>query len=146
VTLPTDEQRICLTLPPGVPLLAPNDPILDAKGGIYFTDPGPRPVVPGRPTYVCYLPAGAKVPLLIDGMVVRPNGLTLTTDGKTLIVDDSIGPTVFAYDCRRMARSRTSGHSCSCTTFPPALSRLLPRLVKGGQWCTRALWDARVHH
>ncbi|HMA74953.1 MAG TPA: SMP-30/gluconolactonase/LRE family protein, partial [Xanthobacteraceae bacterium] len=38
--------------PPGVPLLAPNDLIVDAKGGIYFTDPGPRPVVPGRPTYV----------------------------------------------------------------------------------------------
>src|SRR5262245_59977776 len=33
--------------PPGVPLLAPNDLIVDSKGGIYFTDPGPRPVVPG---------------------------------------------------------------------------------------------------
>jgi len=38
--------------PPGVPLLAPNDLLVDSKGGIYFTDPGPRPVVPGRPTYV----------------------------------------------------------------------------------------------
>ena len=37
--------------PAGKPLLAPNDLIVDAKGGIYFTDPGPRPVVPGRPTY-----------------------------------------------------------------------------------------------
>jgi gluconolactonase len=84
--------------PPGTPLLAPNDLIIDAKGGIYFTDPGPRPVVPGRPTYVYYLPAGAKTPLLIDSAVARPNGLTLTGDGKTLIVDDTIGPTVFAYD------------------------------------------------
>jgi gluconolactonase len=84
--------------PEGKPLLAPNDLIADAKGGIYFTDPGPRPVVPGRPTYVYYLPAGAKQPVLIDGAVARPNGLTLTNDGKTLIVDDTIGPTVFAYD------------------------------------------------
>jgi gluconolactonase len=84
--------------PAGKPLFAPNDLILDAKGGIYFTDPGPRPVVPGRPTYVYYLPAGAKEPVLIDGAVARPNGLTLTNDGKTLIVDDTIGPTVFAYD------------------------------------------------
>ena len=84
--------------PPGVPLLAPNDLIVDAKGGIYFTDPGPRPVVPGRPTYVYYLPAGAKTPILIDGAVPRPNGLTLTNDGKTLIVDDTLNPTVFAYD------------------------------------------------
>src|SRR6516164_4364065 len=84
--------------PVGKPLLAPNDLIVDAKGGIYFTDPGPRPVVPGRPTYVYYLPAGAKQPVLVDGEVARPNGLTLTNDGKTLIVDDTIGPTVFAYD------------------------------------------------
>ncbi len=55
----------------GKPFLAPNDLILDAKGGIYFTDPGPRPVVPGR---------------------------TLTRDGKTLIVDDTLNPTVYAYD------------------------------------------------
>jgi gluconolactonase len=84
--------------PLGAPLLAPNDLIVDAKGGIYFTDPGPRPVVPGRPTYVYYLPAGANSPMLIDGAVPRPNGLTLTNDGKTLIVDDTLNPTVFAYD------------------------------------------------
>jgi gluconolactonase len=84
--------------PPGKPLLAPNDLIVNARGGIYFTDPGPRPVVPGRPTYVYYLPAGAWQPILVDGAVPRPNGLTLTNDGKTLIVDDTLGPTVFAYD------------------------------------------------
>ena len=84
--------------PPGAPLLAPNDLIVEAKGGIYFTDPGQRPVVPGRPTYVYYLPAGAKTPILIDGAVPRPNGLTLTNDGKTLIVDDTLNPPLFAYD------------------------------------------------
>ena len=52
--------------PAGKPLLSPNDLIVDAKGGIYFTDPGPRPVVPGRPTYVYYLPSGAKEPVLVD--------------------------------------------------------------------------------
>jgi gluconolactonase len=82
----------------GRPFLSPNDLILDAKGGIYFTDPGPRPVVPGRPTAVSYLAAGAKQPILIDGEIARPNGLTLTRDGKTLIVDDTLGPTVYAYD------------------------------------------------
>jgi len=84
--------------PPGVPLQAPNDLIVDARGGIYFTDPGPRPVVPGRPTYVYYLPAGAWQPILIDNAVPRPNGLGLSNDGKTLIVDDTLNPTVFAYD------------------------------------------------
>ena len=84
--------------PAGKPLLAPNDLIVDARGGIYFTDPGPRPVVPGRETYVYYVPPGGREPILIDGTVARPNGLTLAGDGKTLIVDDTIGETVFAYD------------------------------------------------
>jgi sugar lactone lactonase YvrE len=82
----------------GKPLLAPNDLIVDAKGGIYFTDPGPRPVVPGRTVYVYYLPAVAKQPIVIDDQIARPNGLTLTRDGKTLIVNDTLGPIVFAYD------------------------------------------------
>src|SRR6266436_7142042 len=84
--------------PSGVPLLAPNDLLVDSKGGIYFTDPGPRPVVAGRPTYVYYLPSGARQPILLDGSIARPNGLTLTGDGRTLIVDDTLNPTVFAYD------------------------------------------------
>lgn len=82
----------------GMPLLAPNDLILDAKGGIYFTDPGPRPVVPRRPTYVFYLPPGAKQPVAEDTTIARPNGLVLTMDGRTLIVDDTIGANVFAFD------------------------------------------------
>jgi gluconolactonase len=86
------------TVTEGKPLLAPNDLIVDAKGGIYFTDPGPRPVVPGRVVHVYYLPPGAKEPLVIDDKIARPNGLTLTQDGKTLIVDDTLGNTVFAYD------------------------------------------------
>ena len=59
---------------------------------------GPRPVVPGRTAYVYYLPPGAKQPIVIDDQIARPNGLTLTRDGKTLIVDDTLNPTVYAYD------------------------------------------------
>jgi len=80
------------------PLLAPNDLILDSKDGVYFTDPGPRPVVAGRIVYVYYLPPGAKQPLMLDDKIVRPNGIMLTTDGKTLLVDDTVGETIFAYD------------------------------------------------
>ncbi len=80
------------------PLMAPNDVIADAKGGIYFTDPGPRPIVPGRKTYVYYMPAGAKEPLVQDDQITRPNGVVLTMDGKTAIVDDTVGDTVFAFD------------------------------------------------
>jgi gluconolactonase len=83
---------------PERPLLAPNDVIIDRKGGIYFTDPGPRPVVPGRKAYVYYLPTGKNQPMMLDDSITRPNGLTLTRDGKTLIVDDTVGDTVFAFD------------------------------------------------
>jgi gluconolactonase len=79
-------------------LLAPNDLILDAKGGVYFTDPGPRPVVPGRKVFVYYLPAGAKQPILLDDQIARPNGIIISNDGRTLLVDDTVGDTVFAYD------------------------------------------------
>jgi len=105
--------------PPGLPLLAPNDLIVDAKGGIYFTDPGPRPVVPGRPTYVYYLPAGAKTPVLIDNAVPRPNGLTLTNDGKTLIVDDTLNPTVFAYDVQPDGSVRNKRAFLQLRDIPP---------------------------
>ena len=82
----------------GKPFLSPNDVLVDAKGGIYITDPGPRPVVPGRTAYVYSLPVGAKEPVVLDDQIARPNGVTLTRDGKTLIVNDTLGPTVYAYD------------------------------------------------
>ena len=67
----------------GKPFLSPNDVLVDAKGGIYITDPGPRPVVPGRTAYVYYLPVGAKEPVVLDDQIARPNGVMLTRDGKT---------------------------------------------------------------
>ena len=85
----------------GKPFLAPNDLILDAKGGIYFTDPGPRPVVAGRKAYVYYLPPGAKEPVVVDDTLVRPNGLTLAFGGRMLIVDDSVSNEVSAWDVQR---------------------------------------------
>lgn len=86
---------------PGSPLLAPNDLIVDAKGGVYFTDPGPGPFSfppAPRPTGVYYLPAGAKIPIIIDKQNPVPNGLVLTNDGKTLIVNDTSSPIVWAFD------------------------------------------------
>ncbi len=86
-----------VNLSAGVRLFQPNDLIADDRGGIYFTDPGPRPVVPGVKVNVYYIPPGGK-PIIIDDAVPRPNGITLTRDGKTLIVDNTIGNDVFAYD------------------------------------------------
>ncbi len=84
--------------PGGAPLLAPNDLLFDARGGIYYTDPGPRPIVAGRKAFVYYLPPGSREPRMVDDSITRPNGLTLTNNGKMLIVDDTVGDTVFAFD------------------------------------------------
>jgi len=85
----------------GKPFMAPNDLILNAKDGIYFTDPGPRPVVAGRKAFVYYLAPGAKDPVVADDTLVRPNGLTLAFGGRMLIVDDSVSDEVSAWDVQR---------------------------------------------
>jgi gluconolactonase len=90
-------------------LLQPNDLIVDVRGGIYFTDPGPRPVVPGRKVHVYYLPPGATNALIADDRMVRPNGLTITLDGRVLIVADTVDHTIWQYDIQpdgRLANRR----------------------------------------
>ncbi len=80
------------------PLMLPNDLIADAKGGIYFTDPGPRPIPPGRKHHVYYLPPGATNAIIVDDNQTRPNGLTLTLDGKTFVVADTVELVLHAWD------------------------------------------------
>ena len=86
----------------GPMLGAPNDLIFDAKGGFYFTDPGATPMfpkVPGQFGKVYYVATSIGVPpYAIDDKITRPNGLTLTLDGRMLLVDDTLGDTIWAFD------------------------------------------------
>jgi gluconolactonase len=84
----------------GKPLRGPNDLIVDRKGGVYFTDPAPRPtpdVAPKESGNVYYIRPTGEL-RLIDDQIRRPNGLTLSLDEKTLYVDDTEGEEVFAFD------------------------------------------------
>jgi len=84
----------------GKKLRQPNDLIADRKGGIYFTDPAPRPapdIAPEVPGNVHYIRPNGTV-LLIDDQIARPNGITLSLDGGTLYVDDTEGEYVYAFD------------------------------------------------
>jgi gluconolactonase len=84
----------------GQPLRAPNDLIADSRGGVYFTDPAPRPapdVAPKEPGNVYYLRANGEV-VLLDAQIQRPNGITLSIDEKTLYVDNTEGEFVYAFD------------------------------------------------
>lgn len=81
------------------PLVQPNDLIVDARGGIYFTDPGTFDPKSTATTHVYYLgPTG--VLHLVTDQIALPNGLTLTPDGRTLLVDDTRGEEISAFDIR----------------------------------------------
>ncbi|MEO8052333.1 MAG: SMP-30/gluconolactonase/LRE family protein [Acidobacteriota bacterium] len=84
------------------PLGAPNDILFDSRGGFYFTDPGTAPLLPKDPNRhgkVYYVAStGGQDPLLVDDKIAFPNGLTLTPDGKALLVDDTLGDTIWSYD------------------------------------------------
>ena len=90
----------------GRALINPNDLIADRRGGIYFTD-----FVRSQrdaPAYVYYVPPGSPQALVISGDLGRPNGLSLTDDETTLIVDDGSSNTVYAFEIQPdgLARSR----------------------------------------
>jgi gluconolactonase len=76
----------------GRPLDGPNDVVVDARGGLYFTDPQftpePEKSQPGRSVY--YLPPKGELRRVIEPNVfAMPNGLVLTPGGKTLLVNNT---------------------------------------------------------
>lgn len=91
-----------------LPLGAPNDILFDTRGGFYFTDPGTaplRPLDPNRHGKVYYVASsGGREPLLVDDKIAFPNGLTITPDGKALLLDDTIGDTIWAIDLAPKAK------------------------------------------
>jgi gluconolactonase len=87
----------------GKPYGRPNDLVVDRKGGVYFTEPGPNatpgqpPPTPALPPAVYYVPPGGKPMRIADG-IERPNGIMLSADEKTLYVNDSLGEHLLAFD------------------------------------------------
>ena len=89
----------------GKPYGRPNDLVVDKKGGVYFSEPGPN-ATPGQPPpaaplspAVYYVPAGGKSMRIAEG-IVRPNGIQLSPDEKTLYVNDTAGEYVLAFDIK----------------------------------------------
>ena len=95
----------------GKPFSRPNDVIVARNGGVYFTEPGltvqqaealvkeqgGKPLAPRLPPAVYYIPPG-KAALRIEEKMIRPNGIQLSRDEKTLYVNDSNGIHVIAWD------------------------------------------------
>jgi gluconolactonase len=83
----------------GTRLDGPNDLVIDAKGGIYFTDPqfiSDKPARPGK-TVNYITPDGKVVEIIRPGEFGMPNGVLLSPDGETLYVNNTY------HDANRMS-------------------------------------------
>jgi gluconolactonase len=78
---------------------SPNDLWIDARGGIYFTDPryGSRDNLPQDGEHVYYLSPDRKQVTRVINDMVRPNGVLGTPDGKRLYVADHGDGKTFVY-------------------------------------------------
>ena len=91
---PSGKVTVLLKDVNGARLNGPNDLWIDAKGGIYFTDPyyqraywdRKAPEIKGQNVY--YLPKGKKEAIIVDSNLQQPNGIIGVRDGSYLYVAD----------------------------------------------------------
>lgn len=100
---PRKKVTVLMTDYQGHKLNGPNDLWLDARGGIYFTDPyyqrdywtRQQPEIEGMKVY--YLAPGKKEPVPVADDMKKPNGIVGTKDGKFLYVADIEGNAIYRY-------------------------------------------------
>lgn len=111
VIYPPQSARVVADNVDGRPFSRPNDLIVARNGGVYFTDPGltaqqaqelvarrgGTPLAPRLPPAVYYVrPGGA--PVKIEDRMIRPNGIQLSRDERTLYISDSNAARLVAWD------------------------------------------------
>ncbi len=85
----------------GKPYIRPNDLIADKKGGVYFTDcyqVGATKKPEDLPQAVYYIKPNSHEVIRVATDINRPNGITLSPDGKKLYVNDWDGAYLLTYD------------------------------------------------
>ena len=105
--MPNGKMKLIYKNPDGQNLNGPNDLWVDAKGGIYFTDPYYQrnywsrnaPELKGEKLY--YLPKGKKKIITLDNDLIRPNGIVGTPNGEILYVADALGNKIYQYDIKK---------------------------------------------
>jgi gluconolactonase len=84
--------RVVLDKIDGKPIDGPNDLVMDARGGLYITDPQFTPEAtknqPGKQVYYV-APDGTARVVIGPGEYAMPNGVELSPDGKTLYVNNT---------------------------------------------------------
>lgn len=94
----TKEKTVLAAEYDGKRFNAPNDLVIDAAGGVYFTDPpfrAPQPLPQGKQS-VYYRSADGKVTRVVDD-APAPNGVLLSRDEKTLYVLPTMTADMQAY-------------------------------------------------
>ena len=110
VIFPPESHAVLADTYEGKPFSRPNDLIVARNGGVYFNDPGltaqqaealakrlGKPLEPRLPPAVYYIPPGGRA-IRIEDKMIRPNGIQLSRDEKTLYVSDSNGADIIAWD------------------------------------------------
>jgi gluconolactonase len=84
--------RVVLDRVNGKPIDGPNDLVMDARGGLYITDPQFTPEAqknqPGKQVYYV-APDGTARVVIGPGEYAMPNGVEISPDGKTLYVNNT---------------------------------------------------------
>jgi gluconolactonase len=84
--------RVVLDTVNGKPIDGPNDLVMDAKGGLYITDPQFTPDAaksqPGKQVYYVAPDGSARV-VIGPGEYAMPNGVELSPDGRTLYLNNT---------------------------------------------------------
>lgn len=98
--LEEDDVRVLADRYEGTPLNSPNDAVVRSDGAIFFTDPpygleGREPDLDFHGVYVITPEGEVK---LLDKDFVRPNGIGLSPDEKTLYVADTQESHIRAFD------------------------------------------------
>ena len=127
VIYPAESRAVLADNYEGKPFSRPNDVIVASNGGVYFTEPGltvqqaealvkqlGRPLEPQLPPAVYYIPPGGRA-IRIEDKMIRPNGIQLSRDQKTLYVSDSNGAEIIAWDIQSDGRVRNRRPFASLT-------------------------------
>ena len=104
IVYPMDAARTLTDSFDGKPYIRPNDLVVDKKGGVYFTDcyqAQAKPKEGDLPQAVYYIKPDLKTVIRVVDDIARPNGITLSPNGKILYVNDWDGPYLVAYDVQR---------------------------------------------
>ena len=80
------------------PLLAPNDLVFDAHGGMWFTDIGHREARSAKHGGVYYARADGSLIREVIYPLTGPNGVGLSPDGRTLYVAETVTARVWAFE------------------------------------------------